>query len=165
MRADHGLAYYYLLFFIFIFLPDFFWYLIMAEIADEFSRSIMAVAADWCRQDQTAEETKHGGLLLPCRNVPPLQPPLTLREYEMMERDRGKYLLYYAAIKRSLQGLAQRLRRTGLAAEPHSQLDSPLASPAIDTANDEDQPAPKRAATMDPVKIVVVGPGGGRLVR
>lgn len=110
----------------------------------DFAARLMTAAAELCRQDQRAEEQAHGGLLMPCRNVSPLQPPLALHEYEMMERDRGKYLLYYAAIKGSLQRLAERW---------------------VAGVGGESPPTAKRPAAPQTIRIVVVGPGGGRLVR
>lgn len=55
------------------------------------------MASRMARADHAAE-TAVAGQLPPCRNLDPLSPPLTPREYAMMERDRGKYLLYFAAI-------------------------------------------------------------------
>lgn len=43
------------------------------------------------------------GVLKPSRNKDPVNPPLTLREYESMEKDTSKYFLYYAAINAQFQ--------------------------------------------------------------
>lgn len=49
----------------------------------------MEVASQLCWED-SMKELQDRGILLPCRKISPLQPPLRMEEYEMMERDRGK---------------------------------------------------------------------------
>jgi hypothetical protein len=53
------------------------------------AEAVMAAAASLCVEDAVAEEEKYG-LLMPCRKISPLSPPLKLEEYSMLERDRGK---------------------------------------------------------------------------
>ena len=43
------------------------------------------------------------GVLPPSKNKDPVNPPLVLKEYEGMEKDTSKYILYYAAIYAQLQ--------------------------------------------------------------
>jgi hypothetical protein len=56
-------------------------------------------AQDVCDAATTLARTTHAaairsaGVLPPCRNLPPLDPPLALREYEMMEEDEAKYVV------------------------------------------------------------------------
>jgi len=57
-----------------------------------------AAARDMCTR-LYAEELAESGVLPPCRTLPPLAPALTPQEYAMMERDLGKYALYYAALR------------------------------------------------------------------
>jgi hypothetical protein len=80
-----------------------------------------------CLADARTEQHSYG-VLPPCRSIDPLWPPLSLAEYEMMERDTAKYLLYHAAIDAAAARLVAE-------ADPPS-----------------------------PLRMVVIGPGGGRLV-
>lgn len=50
---------------------------------------VMDVAKRLCSED-SEKELEERGTLLPCHKISPLQPPLRMEEYEMMERDRGK---------------------------------------------------------------------------
>jgi protein arginine N-methyltransferase 5 len=70
------------------------------------AEAVMAAAASLCVEDAVAEEEKYG-LLMPCRKISPLSPPLKLEEYSMLERDRGKYMLYWAAIHMAFQAMVE----------------------------------------------------------
>ena len=83
-----------------------------------------------------AAERRDGGELPPCRNIDPVDPPLTMAEYANMERDGAKYLLYMTAVASAVADIATSLRQ-------HHPGDG--------------QPHHFRA--------VIVGPGRGRLVR
>ena len=61
------------------------------------AHAVLREAERRCLADARAEQRSYG-VLPPCRSIDPLWPPLTLAEYEMMERDTAKYLLYHAAI-------------------------------------------------------------------
>jgi hypothetical protein len=69
--------------------------------------------------------------------VSPLDPPLRSYEYEMMERDTGKYLLYCFAVRQAMLDLKTAAATASVAA----------------------------AAVATVVRAVVVGPGRGRLVQ
>ncbi|EDO32564.1 predicted protein [Nematostella vectensis] len=58
---------------------------------------VNVAAIELCKEDELNEKEKFGSLL-PCRKLSPLEPFIKLEEYFMLERDRGKYLLYMAAI-------------------------------------------------------------------
>lgn len=56
-------------------------------------------------------EVCNGGELPPCRNIDPVEPPLTMAEYANMERDGAKYLLYMTAVARAVADIAATLRQ------------------------------------------------------
>ncbi|XP_032227836.2 protein arginine N-methyltransferase HSL7 [Nematostella vectensis] len=58
---------------------------------------VNVAAIELCKEDELNEKENFGSLL-PCRKLSPLEPFIKLEEYFMLERDRGKYLLYMAAI-------------------------------------------------------------------
>ena len=104
------------------------------ETGDEVERRVLAAAAQRAKSDAAAERANFG-LLPPCRSLNPLWPPLSLVEYEMMERDTAKYLLYHAAIDAAARDISARLGTS---------------------------PSGDKCAL--PLLMVVVGGGGGRLV-
>ncbi|KAL6069483.1 hypothetical protein QOT17_007512 [Balamuthia mandrillaris] len=59
--------------------------------------AVMQEAAKLREEDQR-RELLESRILPPSCNLDPLFPPLSIREYEAMERDRGKYLLYMTAL-------------------------------------------------------------------
>ena len=65
-----------------------------------------------CIEDARAEQRAYG-VLPPCRSIDPLWPPLSLAEYEMMERDTAKYLLYHAAIDAAAASIASKISAAG----------------------------------------------------
>ena len=60
-------------------------------------------------QTTRAQELEERGVLEPTRTLNPLWPPLRLDEYDMMERDLGKYILYWGAIRLALESLSKTL--------------------------------------------------------
>ena len=89
--------------------------------------AVLREAERRCLADARTEQRSFG-VLPPCRSLDPLWPPLSLAEYEMMERDTAKYLLYHAAIDAAAAQLVGGIH-----------------------------PPP-------PLRMVVAGVGGGRLV-
>eukprot|EP00727_Mastigamoeba_balamuthi_P014525 m51a1_g9698 hypothetical protein (355) ;mRNA; r:1374907-1376194 len=69
-------------------------------------RGLHEAAARMCRETELEEVAECGGLIAPSRNLDPLDPPLTLSEYDMLERDRAKYLLYLAALVLATRDIA-----------------------------------------------------------
>ena len=69
-------------------------------MADAFSRGVTETAKRLCDEDAALEEEERGALA-PSRQLPmPIgEGGYTADEYAMMERDRGKYLLYMAALR------------------------------------------------------------------
>ena len=55
------------------------------------------------------DQKKQKGLLRPTKNDNPLYPPWILEEYEEMEKDRGKYYLYFVAIEKALEYLFKKI--------------------------------------------------------
>lgn len=86
-----------------------------------------------------AAEIAEAGVLPPCRNTDPLDPPLRLDEYAMMERDEGKYLMYWGAIHAAVLELAA---STPAPAPLQAVVVGPglgrLARYVLDAANDAD---------------------------
>ena len=66
---------------------------------------VLRLAVARCAADAKAEHDEFG-VLPPCRSLDPLWPPLSLAEYEMMERDTAKYLLYHAALNAAAKSVA-----------------------------------------------------------
>ena len=59
------------------------------QTAEVLAASVQSKAHALALQDHK-EEISAFGHLAPCRNIAPLEPPLKLHEYDMMERDTGK---------------------------------------------------------------------------
>lgn len=69
---------------------------------------IVRKAVSVCRED-TLDEAQEFGCLPPSMQVSPLDNGgYTVEEYSMMERDRGKYLLYMAALQMAVSELVSR---------------------------------------------------------
>jgi hypothetical protein len=119
-----------------------------------------------------ADALREGGVLPPCRNLPPLDPPLELREYEMMEADTAKYLLYFDAINQAVSKLAAKTVKSHPMAGPPSTLsldlyslaDVPIGNATPSGCNGEGGGvSPPSTAACVELTAVVVGPGRGRL--
>jgi len=69
---------------------------------------VVSKAVALCVQD-TQDEARQFGCLPPSRQVSPLDNEgYSISEYAMMERDRGKYLLYLAALRLAVSDLAKK---------------------------------------------------------
>ena len=69
----------------------------MEEHVEVDGGEIMKTAYELCQEDSRLELKKRG-VLPPCRKISPLSPPLSMDEYHMMERDKGKCLVNYNAV-------------------------------------------------------------------
>ncbi|ELR17381.1 methyltransferase, putative [Acanthamoeba castellanii str. Neff] len=72
------------------------------------TKALMQQAAQMCKREHE-EEIEELGLLPPSHNIDPLNPPLTIAEYEAMEKDLSKYLLYMAALSAAVGSLPKSL--------------------------------------------------------
>lgn len=121
---------------------------------------VMVRAHKMALEDRAIEIGRYGHLE-PCTTLDPLEPPLTLPEYAMMERDRAKYLLYYMAIRQAVHDWAAAAMPTDPTATNHT-----TSGTTGQGADCDPSPSPGPGTSGSALlRAVVVGPGLGRLVK
>jgi hypothetical protein len=129
------------------------------------SAKVHALARRLAEEDNLAEVVSRGWLP-PCKVVSPLGGGgYSREEYAMMERDRGKYLLYAAAVRSAVSDLlkASVVPAPAMTSAADGILPSPPSSSSLSSSSSSSSSS--LSSTTPPLRVLVLGCGRGRLVQ